>query len=83
MKLPTEADSSLLRRLLEQCLVGEAVSAVEKVDARRGGWSFHLPRSNNGTSSVYHPTCHLRTVPVLAAKLSDEGELHRPLPLLV
>ena len=71
MKLPAEADSLLLRRLLEQCLVGVAVSAVEKVDASLGGGSFRLPRSNNGASSVYHPTCHLRAVLILAAKLSD------------
>ena len=71
MKLLAEADSLLLRRLLEQCLVGVVVNAVEKVDVRRGGWSFRLPRSNNGTSSVYHPTCRLRAVPILAAKLSD------------
>ena len=72
MKLPAEADSSLLLpRLLEQGLVGVAVSAVEKVDVSRGGGSFRLPRSNNGTSSVYHPTYCLRAVPILAAKLSD------------
>ena len=52
MKLPAEADSLLLRRLLEQCLVGVAVSAAGKVDASRSGWSFRLPRSNNCTSSV-------------------------------
>ena len=71
MKLPAEADSLLLRRLLEQCLVGVAVSAVEKIDASRGGGNFRLTRSNNGASSVYHPTCRLRAVPILAAKLSD------------
>ena len=71
MKLPAEADSLLHRRLFVQCLVGMAVSAVEKVDVSRGGGTFRLPRSNNGTSSVYHPTCYLRAVPTLAVKLSD------------
>ena len=71
MKLLAVADSLLLRRLLEQCLVGVAASAVEEVDVSRGGGSFCLPRSNNGASSVYHPTCRLRVVPILAAKLSD------------
>ena len=70
MKLPAEADSLLLRRLLEQYLVGVAVSALEKVGVSRGGGSFRLPRSNNGASSVYHPTCRLRAVPILAVKLS-------------
>ena len=42
MKLPAEADFLLLRRLLEQCLVGVAVSAVEKVDVSRGGVEFSL-----------------------------------------
>ena len=60
--------------------MGVAVSAVEKVDVSWDGWSFRLPRRNNGTGSVYHPTCRLRVVPILAAKLSDQGELHRPSP---
>ena len=46
VKLPAEADSLLLRRLLEQCLVGVTVSAVENIDVSRGGGSFRLPRSN-------------------------------------
>ena len=44
---------------------------LKKVNVSRGGGSFCLPRSNNGASSVYHPTYRLRAVPVLAAKLSD------------
>ena len=63
MKLSAEADSLLLRRLLVQCLVGVVVGAVEKVDVSRGDKTFCLPRNNNGTSSVYHPTCYLRAVP--------------------
>ena len=51
--------------------MGVTVSAVEKVDVSRGGGSFRLPRSNNDTGSVYHPTCCLRAVPIFAAKLSD------------
>ena len=71
MKLPAEADFLLLRRLLEQCLVGGAVGVVEKADASRGIGSSRFPRSNNGASSVYHPTCRLWAVPILAAKFSD------------
>ena len=37
VKLPAKADSLLLRRLLEQCLVGVTVYAVENVDVSRGG----------------------------------------------
>ena len=71
MELPAESDSLLLRRLLEQCLVGVTVSAVEKVLVSRGGGSFRLPRSDDDANSVYHSTCRLRAVPILAAKLSD------------
>ena len=81
MKLPAEAASLLLRHLLEQCLVGVAASAVEKDDLSRGGGSFRLPRNNNGATNVYHPTCRVRAVPKLAAKLSDQGELQRPFPV--
>ena len=81
MKLPAEADSLLLRRLLEQCLVGVAASAMETVDVSRGGRRFCLPRSKSGASSFYRSTCRLKAVPILAAKLSDLGELHRPSPI--
>ena len=60
--------------------MGVAVSAVEKVNVSRGGGSFRLPRSNNGTRSVYHPTCCLRAVPILAAKFSDQGNCTIPPP---
>ena len=71
MKLPAEADSLLLRRLLEQCVVDGAVSAMEKVDVSRGVGSFRFPKSNNGASSVYHPICRLKAVTSLAAKFSE------------
>ena len=71
MKLPAGADSLLLRRLLGQCLVGVAASAVETVDVSWGGRIFRLPRSNNGASSVYYSTCRLKVELILAAKLSD------------
>ena len=74
-------DFLLLRRFLEQHLVCVAVSAVEGVDVSRGGESFRLPRSNYGTSSVYHPTVCLRAVPVLAAELSNQGEMYALPPL--
>ena len=45
MKLPAEADSLLLRRLLEQCLVGVTVSAMEYIDVSWGGGSFRFPKS--------------------------------------
>ena len=50
-----------------------AERAVESVDISGGGGSFRFPRRDCGTSSVYHATCHLRAVPVLAAKLTDQG----------
>ena len=53
-----------------------AVSAVEGIDASRGGGSFRLPRSNYGTSRVYHATLRLWAVPVLATKLSNQGEIY-------
>ena len=56
MEFPTEVDSLLLRRFLEQYLVCVAVSAAEGVDVSGGGGSFRLPRSNYSTSSVDHPT---------------------------
>ena len=71
--------NKLLRRFLEQDLVGVAVSAVESVDVSGVGGSFRLLRRNYGTSSV--PTLHLWAVPVLAAKLSKQGEMYG-LPLL-
>ena len=71
MKLPAEANSLLLRRSLEQRLVGVTVSATEKVDVSPGGGTIRLPRNNNGASSVYHFTCRLRALPILAAKLSE------------
>ena len=66
----------LLRRFLEQNLVCVAVSAVEGVDVNGGVRSFRLPRSNYGTSSVYHPTLCLWAAPVLAAKFSNQGEMY-------
>ena len=53
-----------------------AVSAVEGFDASGGGGSFRLPRSNYGLGSVYHCTLHLWAVPVLVAKLSNQGEMY-------
>ena len=58
-----------------------AVNAVEDGDVSGGGGSFRLPRSNYGTSSVYHPTLRLWAVPVLVAKFSNQGEMYG-LPLL-
>ena len=52
-----------------------AVSAVEGVDVSGGGGSFRLPRSNHGTSSVYHPILCLWAVPILRAKLSNQGKI--------
>ena len=50
-----------------------AERAVENVDISGGGGSFHFLRRDCSTSSVYHATCRLRAVPVLAAKLTDQG----------
>ena len=58
-----------------------AVSAVEGADVSGGGGSFRLPRSNYDTSSIYHPTLRLLAVPVLAAKLSNQGEMYGLPPL--
>ena len=76
-------DSLLLRCFFFQLLVCEAVSAVESVDISGAGRSFRLPRSNNGTGSVYHLTLRLWAVPVRAAKLSNQREMYdrRPLKL--
>ena len=82
MKLPAEADSLLLRHLVEQCVVGVAVSATENVDVSRGGGHFRLPWSNNGVSFVYHPTCRLRVVPILAARHPDLREVAPSILLL-
>ena len=76
MEFPAEVDSLLLHRYLEQHLVCVAVSSVEGVDVSGGGGSIYLPRSNYGTSSGYHPTLRLRVVPVLTAKLSNQGEFY-------
>ena len=76
MKFPAEVNSLLLRRFLEQHLVCVAVSAVEGVAVSKGGGSFRLSRSNYGTNSAYHPTLRLWAVPILAAKLSNRGEMH-------
>ena len=74
-------DSLLLRRFLEQHLVCVAVSAVEGVEVNEGGGSFRLPRSNYDTSSVYHSTLRLWAVPLLAAKLSNQGQMYGLPPL--
>ena len=58
-----------------------AVSAVEGVYVSRGGGSVNLPKSNYGTSSVYHFTLRLLAVSVLAAKLSNQGEIYGLPPL--
>ena len=76
MEFPAEVDSLLLRRFLEQHLVCVAVSAVEGVGVSGGGGSFRLPRSNYGTISVYNPSLRLWMVLVLAAKLSNQGEMY-------
>ena len=83
MEFPAEVGSFLLRRFLKQHLVCVAVSAVEGVHVSGGGGSFRLPRSSCSTNSFYHPTLCLWAVPVLAAKLSNQGETHglRPLQL--
>ena len=60
--------------------MGVVVSAVEKVDVGRGGCSVRLPRSNNGTSSVYHPTCRLRAVPIWRQSFSIKGNYTVPPP---
>ena len=57
------------------------VCAVEDVDVNGGGESFCLPRSNYGTSSVCHPTVRLWAVPILAATLSNQGEIYGLPPL--
>ena len=72
MKFPAGVDSLLL--LLEQYLVGVAERAVRNVDIGGGGGGFRFPRRGDGTSSVYHVICRLRAVPVLAAKLTNQGE---------
>ena len=46
---------------------------MENIDISGGGGSFRFPRRDCGTSSVNHATCRLRAVPVLAAKLTDQG----------
>ena len=76
-----EVESLFLYRFLEQHFVCVAGSALEGVEVNGGGGSFRLPRSNYGTSSVYHPTLRLWAVPVLAAKLSDQGEMYDIPPL--
>ena len=58
-----------------------AVSAVEVIDVSGGDGSFRLPRINYGTSSVYYLTLCLWVVPVLVAKLSNEGEIYDLPPL--
>ena len=45
--------------------------------------AFPLPMRNYGTSSVYHSSLRLWVVPVLAAKLSDQGEMYGLTPLKV
>ena len=49
------------------------VSVVEGVDVSGGGGSFRLPGNNYATSSVYYLILRLWAVPVLAAKLSNQG----------
>ena len=73
----------LLRRILEQHFVCVAVSAVEGVDITGVGRSFRLPRSNYATSSVYHSMLRLWAIPVLVAKLSNQGEMYGLPPLQV
>jgi hypothetical protein len=74
VEFPAVGDSLLRRRFLEQSLVGVAERAVEDVDVSGGVGSFRIPRRDYGTSSVYHVICRLRAVPVLAAKLTNQGE---------
>ena len=74
MEFPAEVVFLLLRRFLEHHLVCVAVSAVGGVDVSEGGGDFHLPRSNYGTTNVYHSILRLWAVPVLVAKLSSQGE---------
>ena len=81
MEFLAEVDVLLLRRFLEQHLVCVAVSAVEGVDASGGGGSFCLPWSIYGTRSVYHPTLPLWAVSVLAATLSNQGEMYGVAPV--
>ena len=81
MEFPAEVNSLLVCRFLEQHLVCVVASAMGGVDVSRGGGSFRSPRSNYGTSSVYHPTLRLWAVPVLTAKLSDQGEIYGQPPL--
>ena len=76
MEFAAEVDVLLLYRFLQQHLVCVAVSAVEVVDVSGGGESFRLPRRNYGTGSVYHSALRLWAVLVLAAKLSNEGEMY-------
>ena len=58
-----------------------ALLAVEGVDISECGESFGLRRSNHGTSSIYYYTFRLWAVPVLAAKLSNQGEMYGLRPL--
>ena len=80
MEFPAEVVSLLLRRFLEHHLVCVAVSAVGGVDVSEGGGDFHLPRSNYGTTNVYHSILRLWAVPVLVAKLSSQGSVRSSPP---
>ena len=76
MEFPVAVDSLLLPRCLEQHLVCVAVSAVEGIDVNGGVGSFRLPKSNDGTSSVYYSTLRLWVIPVVAAKFFNQGNLY-------
>ena len=47
---------------------------VQNVDVDRNGGNFRFLRRDCGASSVYHATYRLWAVPVLALKLTDQGE---------
>ena len=63
--------------------MGVAERAVEDVDVSGGVGSFYFPRRDDGTSRVYHVICRLRAVPVLAAKLTSQGEKYGFSPFLL
>ena len=74
--LTHEVEILMFHPFLEQHFVCVVVSAVEGVDVSGGGRNFRLSRSSYGISSVYHPTLGLWAVPVLQAKLSNQGEMY-------
>ena len=77
MEFPAEVDSLLLRRFREQHLVCVAVKVQWKVLMSVGVvGAFACPEAITAQAVSYRPTLRLWAVPVLAAKLSNQGEMY-------